>query len=786
MVAVARFLMSRRAHFQATVSATALALFTPAAGAQEVRLLQGVIGYELDGCVQVKVAFRKKISAGRSARTVGDEARVAITAMAEPLTDESSKPAGESPKQPAALETLRPPAIDRAGLHAIEFDPASGSGELAFYFRRNVTISTAPGADGRSVVLAISDPALDIACVPQFDDRIADAAGSTLPRPKPDTPQTAAEKRADDAIATARAKLDKNAPDDALLGLVPVARSGTLKQKQKARELIGLAHEHKRRFDLAKAEYEDYLKAYPTGEGADRIRKRIAAIDAAGSDTSKISPPLPAELANSPSLLTGEAGKQASVTEATLVSTAGDTYEATMPVAPDPEAWTLRYFGSASVSYERNQGGRDYYFAPRINQGWEKDRIYDIYRSSLLSSFDYEAQYGNAGFMGKFRVAMMNDYRTIEERDEFNVSTLYYDADWKDEGISARIGRQSRFTGGVLGRFDGALASYKISDTLKLNAVAGSPVERSYDQPFLYDRYFYGVSADVTPWGKGTEFSGYFIDQRTEGLVDRQAVGAEVRVSDERNAGFGALDYDVHYNELNSVLAGATHIFGDQSIVSVNLDYRRSPLVFTSNALQGQSSSTLTELLADYTVDDIERFAIDRTVQSYVAAITYTQPINEHLQYNVDLTWSYLTGNEASAGVDAYPSTGLEFYASGQLVATDLLAMGDVYTTTLRYADTQGALRYMVELSARYPISDDWRLSPMLRLGYADFTLDDRVDYEIMPTLRASYLVTRDITFDLEVGEKWILHQTPHGQETETEFVFLTGLRYDFQSDPNR
>ena len=239
----------------------------------------------------------------------------------------------------------------------------------------------------------------------------------------------------------------------------------------------------------------------------------------------------------------------------------------------------------------------------------------------------------------------------------------------------------------------------------------------------------------------------------------------------------------MHYLELNSLLVSASHAFDDKTFLSANFDFRRSPLVFTTNAIQGQGVATLSELLAKYSVSEIETIALDRSAKSYTATLSFTQPVTEHLQYSLDGTWTYLSATEASAGVAATASTGVEFYGLAQLIASDVLSEGDTLTTGARYDDTQSAMRYMLELSSRYPLGDSWRLGPMLRLGLADYKLSDGREYQIMPTLQASYLVTRDIVLDFELGKKWIRRDTPIGREDEDELVVLTGLRYDFHSD---
>src|SRR6185503_16952990 len=45
-----------------------------------------------------------------------------------------------------------------------------------------------------------------------------------------------------------------------------------------ARELLGVARERNNQLAHAKAEYEEYLRRYPTGEGANRVRQRLTAL----------------------------------------------------------------------------------------------------------------------------------------------------------------------------------------------------------------------------------------------------------------------------------------------------------------------------------------------------------------------------------------------------------------------------------------------------------------------------------------------------------------------------
>lgn len=203
-------------------------------------------------------------------------------------------------------------------------------------------------------------------------------------------------------------------------------------------------------------------------------------------------------------------------------------------------------------------------------------------------------------------------------------------------------------------------------------------------------------------------------------------------------------------------------------------------MLFTTNAMQGQTESTLRALLKRYTGDSIEALAHDRTARSYTASAGYSRPLSEHLQINTELTLTNMSSTESSGGIEASPSTGWDLYSLAQVIGTDITREGDVFIAGVRFADTQPSLRYMLEASARYPITRDWRVNPMLLLGYVDYKTDERIEYHVQPTLRTTYNMTRDLSLEVEFGRKWIMRDTVRGRENETELLLLTGARYDF------
>jgi hypothetical protein len=196
----------------------------------------------------------------------------------------------------------------------------------------------------------------------------------------------------------------------------------------------------------------------------------------------------------------------------------------------------------------------------------------------------------------------------------------------------------------------------------------------------------------------------------------------------------------------------------------------------------GQPYTKLSDMLKRYGSSELERLAWDRTGESYAASVSYSRPLNERLQLNLDGTILQLSGTPASGGIEASPASGIDYYTSAQLVASNVLREGDTVNGGVRYAVTKYDTRTLLEFGARYPVAKDWRINPMLRFGYVDYTTKAWTEYQVIPSVRTSYYVMKDVALELEIANRWIMRDTPAGQRNETELMILTGVRYDFRT----
>ena len=332
----------------------------------------------------------------------------------------------------------------------------------------------------------------------------------------------------------------------------------------------------------------------------------------------------------------------------------------------------------------------------------------------------------------------------------------------------------------MFGRFDGALLGYQASDQVLLRAVAGSPVYYGDNAPFADGRFFLGASIDLSSAGKLWTGSLYAIEQKVRKTVDRRALGGEIRYQGKELQSYAGIDYDVFYGEINNAFVNGTWQASDQLTLSGGLDYRRVPFLLTSNALLGQSVDSLSQLFSLYGSGEAEALAVDRTATETSANLGLAYQFNAHWQASLDGTIAGYSGTPASGGVDAVPAPGIEYYLTARLDGSDVFTDGDYAGIGLAYIDSELYRSSIGDASLRYPLNDQWRISPRMRVAYREAKDGNTTQFLIMPSLSASYRLTDHWSFESEAAVLWEDNQTAGNSDKRTEFRVLFGYRYTF------
>jgi hypothetical protein len=578
------------------------------------------------------------------------------------------------------------------------------------------------------------------------DEAAAPGEGSvTLPPAAPSIPDPALppEERAQ-ILAAAKSAMTARDYKSAVESLTILVRQPEYAERAEAQELLGLSRERSGQLAHAKAEYEEYLRRYPGGPAADRIRARLKALALAGRKPRNVS----------------SSGSQ-------------------MPVG-----WS--YSGGLAQLYRRDQN--------------------DI--TSTGVSFNQTSQnaiINNADFVGRRRGEQYDFLGRVyagytkdllkgpaAPGDQTQINAAFVELTDKKIDLTGRLGRQSRGSDGVFGTFDGAWISYRIAPRVTINTTFGYPVD-VLNEGVRTNREFVGIAADFGTLFRSWDFSTYAIEQKYNGATDRRAVGVETRYFQPGRSLIAMIDYDTFFKTLNSatVIGGVT-LPGSWTL-SFNFDHRNTPILTLHNALIGQPVGTLEELLPNFTPAQIVQLARDRTAMSDVYALTLTRPIAEKFQISADTYLTKVGPTPASGNVPAGPASGTDRAVQVQLFGTSLWRSADLHVLSLRYDTNPTAVTESVDISSRMPIWGNWRIGPRFEINRIRYDADQSTEMGYVPSVRLEMLRSR-VMFEFEVGADkgrrqvpglvlapgQVPVQAPPDTQTSTQIYFSLGYRLGF------
>jgi hypothetical protein len=600
---------------------------------------------------------------------------------------------------------------------------------------------------------ASAQPAVDRTLA---DTRGADAGTNGVPKGASAAAVSGTQLRAAAAaMDEARTALKHDNIGSAIQLFVKVLKYPENQYSAEAQELLGVAYQKGGKLLEARAAYEDYLRRYPSGDASDRVRQRLAGIVTAN----------------------GEPGVTLKALPVDKFTTSGAS------------TWSL--VGSASSFYIRDdsfRSVRDSSLAPNPNADVDDSAVH---QNETLTTLDLIGTWNDDKTKGRVRFSGGEDHKSQDptQRDQWGVAAMSVETLVKDWDLSVVAGRQTLNADGMQGRFDGMLLSWQALPMLKVDLVGGSPASSRYDVPFKNQRYFYGAGIGFGPFLGGLETSFYAIEQRDQWLVDRVAIGTDIRYVDPEKFAFGNIDYDLHFQRLNAAIFSGSWTLLDKSTLYGGLDYRRTPYLSTWNALINQPFATLYDALKSSieTKEQLQQLAVDQTPIYRSAMLGVSHPLSEQLQIAADATLVNLTQpiaqSSANSALLATLPAGNEYYLSLQLIGTNIFRDGDMYIGALRYAQQPTLRQYVLDFNSRFPLTHDWVVGPRLRLGYETGIGNDLKQYTVLPSFLVDYYWSPNLNFELEFGAQWTAATLAGVRTRDTELLATIGLRYSFNAD---
>jgi hypothetical protein len=499
-------------------------------------------------------------------------------------------------------------------------------------------------------------------------------------------------------------------------------------QRAEAQELIGLSRERIREIAHAKAEYEEYLRRYPNGPAAERIRQRLHALNLAARKT---------------------------------VRGLGGADESDSP-------WKI--YGGFSQLYRRDN-------SQLVDAAVTTNTVS---QNALLNDFAFIARRHGDRFDFSSRVGASYTENFIDNGlgNQTRVGVAVAELSDRQLGWRARLGRQSVSASGVYGTFDGLYLDYQWLPRVRISLAGGSPVETAY-AAYNGDRRFTALAANFGPFATAWDISAYTILQQFQGQTDRRALGTEVHYFAPGRTFIGLVDYDFYYRVLNNVLLIGTTELPARWTLNINFNHSQSPALSIRNALIGQSTTSVTDLLAQFTREELDQLARDRTAATDLYSVSISHPLGELWQMTLDASRIAVGATPDSGGVQAIAATPPEMAYSILGIGNSVFTSGDLDVIALRYQDGSTVKTSSLGLSTRWPLWSAWRLGPQFRVDRRQFAINDSTEILYVPSLRLDYQRKRmllEFEGGTEIGKSTTADQT---QKT-TRTYFSLGYRFTF------
>jgi tetratricopeptide (TPR) repeat protein len=501
-----------------------------------------------------------------------------------------------------------------------------------------------------------------------------------------------------------------------------------------AQEFLALSYERRGDPRRARIEYENYLKRYPNGEDSDRVRQRLANLSAA---------------------------PQAEVLRA--------------PTEPQ-RGWRSFTSGSLSQFYYRGNSKID--SQPLGPNAFDRTTLSVVDQSALITSLNLNARVLDDTHENRVVFRDINTRNFISGQESVNrLDSAYYDYKYKPANASARLGRQPGNIAGLPGRFDGALLGYGLSSSTRFNLAAGEPVVPGFTIDSI--QRFLGASAELGPFNQRWSGNLYVFRQTVDGIADRDAVGTEARYFAPQGYFSSAVDYDTLFSHVNFATAQGNWIAPWKTAFNVLLDYRMTPSLQTTNAIIGEATTSIRQLLNTYTEDELRQRARALTAQSAIAYGGFTHPVTSVWQVGVNLGVTRISHTDGTNNYPATPGSGYIRTLTSQAIGTGVFATRDVTVVSVSgvTADTYTGLAS--QFTSRFPVGASWTFDAAV-LWYGQKNQDGSTLQRISPVGRASYMWRNSVTLELEAGVENTSARSAFLQEDTRRYFLSAGYRLDF------
>jgi tetratricopeptide (TPR) repeat protein len=506
-----------------------------------------------------------------------------------------------------------------------------------------------------------------------------------------------------------------------------------------AQELIALAWEGLDRPDKARAEYQLYQKLYPQGEAAQRVAQRLAVLGAAS-----------------------------------VVAKADTT-------GLKADKKRLSATGSVSQYYYGGQTKTD--SLVNIATGIDQSTLTRTNQSVLVSSWDATGRYETDESITKLimRGSHSDNLATSSAQTSATqglISAAYVDYRDIKSRMDFRVGRQSAIGGSLFGLFDGVSMAMPIAENYKVDAMMGVPANTLVNAP---QQTMAGVMLEADNlfehWGGNLSL----VEQTSEGISDRRAIGAEVRYFGESLSMFTQMDYDINFNEINALTLQGSFMGPYDTTITMLVDDRKAPSLQLSDALISLGGTSLKTLLQTRSLAEVQSSALATAAKAQQAMVSFSRALSPKWQGSMDLRYSDVGALPAVGNFQAQPATGAQYNVSFQLTGSNLYSSRDIngFNVSQVTSDTMNGTQFAYNNLTGF-MGTRMSLEPSIRYYTQSDNTQTKVS-RISPGLRVSYKLSDRASVMAEGIYETSQTDGVTNHESSESYFFYFGYRYDFQ-----
>jgi tetratricopeptide (TPR) repeat protein len=621
---------------------------------------------------------------------------------------------------------------DRAGVRSLDLMMGFFKTESDAQAVRKRMLGSFPSADVVSMASTVAQAAAAVAV-----SALAAPVVAGGPQPEIETAVADVDGQGAALLAQARSAFDARRYQDAIDATNKALMLPPNPSTAEAQELIGRTWEALNKPDKARVEYQLYLKLYPQGEAAQRVAQRLDSLGA--------------PLAKTPAATGKEAKSRMSAT------------------------------GSVSQYYYGGQTKTD--SLVNIASGIDQNTLTRTNQSVLVSSWDATGRYETDASITKLVMRgshsdNLASASALNSTTQGLVSAAYVDYRDLKSRMDFRVGRQSAIGGSLFGLFDGVSMAMPVTENYKVDAMYGVPANTLVNAP---QQTMAGVMLEADNlfehWGGNLSL----VEQTSEGISDRRAVGAEVRYFGESLSMYTQLDYDINFNELNALTVQGSFQGPYDTTVTMLLDDRKAPSLQLSDALISQGGTSLKTLLQTNSLATVQGYALATAAQAKQAMVSLSRALSSNWQGSMDLRYSEVGALPAVGNFQAQPATGAQYSVSFQLTGSNLYSSRDIngFNVSQITSDTMNGTQLAYNNLTGF-MGNKMSLEPSIRY----YTQTDNVQTKVSrvsPGMRVAYKLSDRANLMAETIYETSQTDGLSNHETSESWFFYLGYRYDFQ-----